>query len=354
METLGEVTLAAVQTSPVYLDREATVAKACDLIGDAAARGADIVAFPESFVPGYPYWNWMMTPYEGSAWFKRMWHAAVEVPSADTNQIAAAARDHGVYVVLGINERNRTHVGTIYNTNLVFDPDGRLIGRHRKLVPTWAEKLIWTPGDGSGLVAHPTKFGKLGSLICGENTNTLARYSLLAQGELIHVANYPAWPFVDKFNMPQGIQIRAGAHSFEGKLFTVVSCSTISEEIVQMLARNEEEAQQLRCGPSAYSGVFGPDGLPVGESLIDDEGIVVTTVDLDSCIEPRQLHNIVGHYNRFDVFDLTVDRRHHEAMRVVPEDGRGGERLRGADRLQGSDLPNYGVDDGDDRAAGSE
>jgi predicted amidohydrolase len=214
-----------------------------------------------------------------------------------------------VYVVIGVNERGSNSLGVIYNTNLVISPEGSLLGRHRKLVPTFAEKLTWTSGDGSSIRVYETEHGPLGVLACGENTNTLARFALLAQGELIHVANYIGFPFVSNYDMPDAIRLRAGAHSFEGKIFTVVSCSAMSPEIIDMLATDETIRTKLSGTPNAFSGVFGPDGRLVGEPLIDREGIVYADVDLNLCIEPKQMHDIIGHYNRFDIFKLTVNRR---------------------------------------------
>src|SRR3546814_4780814 len=128
---------------------------------------------------------------------------------------------------------------TIYNCNLVIGADGSLLGRHRKLVPTWAEKLTWAGGDGASIRVYDTPVGPLGTLACGENTNTLARFALLSQGELVHVANYIALPVAPaSYNMAEAIKIRATAHSFEGKVFTIVACSTVSEEIIA--ARSEE------------------------------------------------------------------------------------------------------------------
>ena len=141
MLELPKSKVAAVQTAPVYLDPAATVDKACALIAEAAGNGAKLVAFPEVFVAGYPYWNWLMTPVEGSEWFERLCRAAITVPGPEVEQLCAAARAHDCTVVIGVNERDPRALGTLYNTNLVIGADGTLLGRHRKLVPTWAEKM---------------------------------------------------------------------------------------------------------------------------------------------------------------------------------------------------------------------
>ena len=315
MLELAKFTAAAVQASPGFLDTDATVDKACRLIAEAASNGAKLVAFPEVFIAGYPYWSWVMNPVEGSPWFEKLCRSAIEVPGPEIRKIAQAAARHKVNVVIGVNERHPQSIATLYNTLVTINDEGKIIGRHRKLVPTWAEKLTWANGDASSLRVHKTSIGPLGALACGENTNTLARFSLLAQGELVHVASYIALPVAPKdYDMAEAIRLRASAHCFEGKVFTVIACSTVSEEIVEAMAQTHPEARELLARPnSAFSGVIGPDGRVVGEPLIDKEGIVYAEIDLNRCIQPRQMHDITGHYNRFDIFDLQVNRRAQNA-----------------------------------------
>ena len=319
MLTLPRFKAAAVQAAPVFLNTDATVEKVCGLIAEAARNGAQLVAFPEVFVAGYPYWSWLTNPIDASPWFERLCRCAIEIPGPEIAKIAQAAARHRVNVVIGVNERSRYGVGTVYNTLITIGDDGRILGRHRKLVPTWAEKLTWAPGDASGLRVHQTSVGPLGSLACGENTNPLARFSLLAQGELVHVASYIALPVAPAdYDMAEAIRLRAAAHSFEGKVFTVVSCSTVSEEILQSLAPTNPKARDLLMRrQSAFSGVLGPDGRVIGQPLIDDEGICYAEIDLGRCIQPRQMHDITGHYNRFDIFELRVNRQPLTATRFM-------------------------------------
>ncbi|MEU5692094.1 carbon-nitrogen hydrolase family protein [Actinosynnema sp. NPDC020468] len=315
MDEFPRFTAAAVQASPVYLDPAATVAKAASIIHEAAGRGASLVVFPEVFVAGYPYWNWTMNPVDGSPLYERLYRASIDVPGPHVDVVRAAAAATGTTVVIGVNERGRHSLGVLYNSVLTIGPDGTLIGRHRKLVPTWAEKLTWTPGDGSTVVVHRTPIGPLGVLACGENTNTLARFSLLAQGELVHAANYIALPVAPAdYDMAGAIAIRTAAHAFEGKLFSIVACSTITEEMIEIAAAGDETtAARMRRPNSALSGVFGPDGNPVTEPLVDEEGVVYAEIDLARCIQPKQMHDIIGHYNRFDVFRL-----HHNTAETSP------------------------------------
>lgn len=310
---------AAVQTCPVFLDPVATCTKAAGLIRKAAGEGAALVVFPEVFVAGYPYWSWITDPVSCSPWFERLVRASILLPGPEIDIVCEAARECGVHVVIGINERSTVSLGTLYNTLVFIGPDGAILGRHRKLVPTWAEKLTWAPGDGAGLVVYDTAIGPLGGLACGENTNTLARFALLAQGELVHAASYISLPVAPPdYDMAEAIKVRAMAHSFEGKVFTIVSCSTISDEIITAMEDLVPDARaKLERRNGAFSGVIGPDGRLVGEPLIDEEGIVYADIDLSRCIQPKQMHDIIGHYNRFDIFDLAVDRTPRGPVRLT-------------------------------------
>ncbi|WP_321538298.1 nitrilase-related carbon-nitrogen hydrolase [Flavobacterium piscinae] len=200
---------AAVQTSPVFLNVDKTIVKAISFIKEARDNGAQLIAFPEVFVAGYPYWNWIMTPVQGKKWYEQLYKNSVAVTDESMKPIFQAAKDFNMHIVIGINERGDSY-GEIYNTNLIIDNTGTLIGKHRKLVPTWAEKLTWTSGDGSSLKVYKTEIGPIGTLACGENTNTLARFTLLSQGELIHIANYISLPVAPPdYNMAEAIKIRA-------------------------------------------------------------------------------------------------------------------------------------------------
>lgn len=299
---------ATVQTSPVFLNVEKTVEKAITFVKEASQNGAQLIAFPEVFIAGYPYWNWIMTPVQGSKWYEKLYKCSVKTTDEAMQTLFQAAKDNNIHIVIGINERGDSY-GEIYNTNLIIDNNGNVIGKHRKLVPTWAEKLTWTSGDGSSLKVYNTEIGSIGTLACGENTNTLARFTLLSQGELIHIANYISLPVAPPdYDMAEAIKIRAAAHSFEGKLFTIVSCSTISQEIKDALRDDVPNVDKLLDRKSsAFSGFIGPNGAVIGTPLIDDEGIVYAEIDLAKCIQPKQMHDILGHYNRFDIFDLRVN-----------------------------------------------
>lgn len=313
---------AAVQTSPVYLNAEATTDKACKIIEEAAKNGASLIAFPEVFISGYPYWNWVMNPIDGSKWFEKLYKSSIEINGPEVKKLCQTAKDNNCHVVIGCNERTSRSAGLIYNTNLIIDNTGTLIGVHRKIVPTWAEKLTWAGGDGSSLKVYDTLVGKLGTLACGENTNTLARFALLSQGEMVHIANYISLPVAPAdYDMAEAIKLRASAHSFEGKLFSIVSCSTISEEIMAALEEDVPDIRErLSRKKSAFTGFIGPTGTVIGEPLIDTEGIVYADIDLNKCIQPKQMHDIVGSYNRFDIFSFKVNTKKQSPIEFFEED----------------------------------
>jgi predicted amidohydrolase len=300
-----EFKAAAVQTSPVFLNREATVDKACELMREASRNGAKLVAFPETFVPGYPYWIWLDSPLKHNEFFSRLFKEAVEIPSPVTDKLCRAAKAADIYVVIGVNEKVPVNMGTMWNTNLVIDRQGIILGKHRKLVPTFAEKMVWSRGDGAGMRVWETDIGRLGTLACGENSNTLARYALLAQGEQVHVANYPAIGLSSQLGQNTWIHLRAGAHSCEGKVFTLVSTSTINQEMIEMLGDAEEKCQFLTSA-NAYSAIYGPNG-EVLASIEGEEGIIYADIDIEQEIIRKQWHDIIGHYNRFDVLSLNLN-----------------------------------------------
>ncbi|MFQ5899278.1 MAG: carbon-nitrogen hydrolase family protein [Candidatus Methylomirabilia bacterium] len=311
-------TAAAVQAAPVYLNRDVTVDKACALIRQAGGAGARLVAFPEVFVPGFPHWIYLDRPQANERYFLQLVREAVEVPGPLTEKLGQAAREASAYVVIGVNERSRRSMGELFNTNLIFAPDGSLLGCHRKLMPTYAEKMIWSFGDGSTLRVYDTAVGRLGTLCCGENTNPLARFALMAQGEQVHVANYPARPAGDAFDLKHAIEIRSAAHAFEGSCFVVVAGSLISPEMREILGDSQEKRRLLGEESQTFTGILGPDGKVIaGPAAAGAEEIVYGTIDLEAIIRRKIHHDLAGNYNRFDVLSLTLNRSSLAAIREV-------------------------------------
>jgi len=315
MTLVSKFKAAACHVAPVYFDLDATIDKTCALIAEAADNGARIVAFPEAHICAFPVWSGLRAPVENHDFFVRMAKSAVTIDHPAIDRVRRAARQHDVVVSIGINEASKVSVGCIWDTNLLIGADGRILNRHRKLVPTYWEKLTWTNGDGSGLRVVDTPVGKVGALVCGENTNPLARYSLMAQGEQVHIASYsPCWPThpatsKERYDLASAIRIRSGAHSFEAKCFTIVASGFFSDAAADLICRGEPAARALvESSPRSVSMIISPTGSVISETLQDEEGIVYADIDLDDCIVPKQFHDVVGYYNRFDVFTLHVNR----------------------------------------------
>lgn len=307
--------VAAMHVAPIFLNTEATVDKACSLIEEAARHGARLIAFPETYIPAFPIWCALRAPLYNHDFFAALAAAAVKVNGPELARVCAAARRCRVMVSMGFNEGSDASLGCIWNSNVLIDEQGRIINHHRKIVPTFWEKLVWANGDGAGLRVCDTGLGKVGMLICGENTNPLARFSLMAQGEQVHISSFPPiWPARDPqddahYDVSDAIKIRVGNHAFEGKLFNVVAAAYMDKPMRDALARSDAEIGRiLDHSPRGVSLVVGPSGKPISDLRSDEEGIVYADIDIAECVEPRQLHDVAGYYNRFDIFKLTVDR----------------------------------------------
>jgi len=304
-----KIKAAAVQAAPVYLDGEATADKACNFIKEAATNGASIIAFPEAYIPGYPHWVWLDSPGDEDRFFKLFVRNCVNIPGPITDRLCQMAREYNIYVIIGINETSPYSFAEIFNTNLLLNPEGQIFGRHRKIMPTYAEKLVWSFGDGSSLRTYDTGVGRLGTLICGENTNSLARFALIAQAEQIHVSNYPAHPTKGRYDLKKAIEIRSATHSFEGKLFNIVSSSIINDEMRNVLGDTKEKQEVLANAGNGFTGIIGPDGKAIAGPIEDDEeDIVYADIDLGESIKWKQFHDISGNYNRFDILSLALNR----------------------------------------------
>lgn len=311
--------VAVVQASPVYLDRDATIAKGASLIGEAAAGGARIVAFPETWVPGYPLWI-----YGAAAWgderakrgYARLLAEAVEVPSPAVEVLSEAAVTNGVEVVIGVNELSG---GTLFNSLLYLRPDGRVLV-HRKLVPTHAERIVWGHAeDGSGLVVADTPYGGLGGLICWEHWMPLARFAMHALSERIHVAVWP-WGY-------ELAHLASRHYAFEGRTFVLVAAGYMPTSAVP---DHFELLEEMRAGAdptggdevmlTGGSGVLGPDAEWIAGPVYNEETIVYADLELDHVSREQYAMDIVGHYNRPDIFTLTVDTKRRAQVSWVADD----------------------------------
>jgi aliphatic nitrilase len=306
----------------VFLDSEKTVAKAESLIAEAASNGAALVAFPEGFVPGFPVWAALRAPIYNHDFFTALASEALRIDGPEIARISAAARRYTVHVSLGFTEGTEASVGGLWNSNVLIGPDGKVLNHHRKLVPTFYEKLIWANGDARGLRVVQTQIGRIGMLICGENTNPLSRFALMAEGEQVHISTYPpVWPTRPPsegraYDLKRAIEIRAGAHAFEAKVFNIVSSGFTDEALKDAVCRGDPGLRDIvERSPKSVSMILDPSGSPISDELIDHEGIAYGNIDTALSVEPKQLHDVVGYYNRFDIFDLKIDRTARDPVR---------------------------------------
>jgi predicted amidohydrolase len=283
-DRLRKFKAAAVQAAPVFLDREASVDKACALIGEAARHGAELVALPEVFIPGGPYWAWHMGMRRGLQFSSELFLNSVDVPGPASEKIGAAARAHGCHVVIGVNERDNK---TLYNTLLFFEPSGSLIGKRRKMKATGAEKLVWGEGDGSTHRVYDTELGRIGALICGEHTQALPGYTLAAMGEQIHIASWVGFAFADT----SLTEICSRYHAIAYNSFVVCSQSVVDASVGRHLGI------ELPAG-SAWSAIIeaGSGRVMAGPLAPTEEGILYADIDLNTAVPHYFLHETTGHY----------------------------------------------------------
>lgn len=346
------VRVAACHASPIFLDTRATTPKALSFIKQAASRNANLIVFPETYISAFPIWSSVRPPTENHDLFHRMVKQSVYADGEEMEAVREAARSAGAVVSIGFSEKSRHSSACLYNSNLIIGTDGEVLVHHRKLMPTFFEKLTWSPGDGYGLRVAETKFGRIGGLICGENTNPLARYSLMAQAEQIHISSWPAiWPTRTPQKKSQDVsdgtaapspanydnlaanRTRAAAHCFEAKCFGVACSSHLGEDAIETVVEGASQpdivSETLRSMPRAATFFLDPSGAPLKSftfktesddpqptsHLQSEEGILYADMDLDACIEGKQYHDVVGGYQRLDVFDLKVDRSRRDPVR---------------------------------------
>jgi nitrilase len=352
--------VAACHASPIFLNARKTTDKAISLIKEAASKGANVVVFPETYISAFPIWSSVRPPTENHALFQRMVQESIYADGKEMDAVREAARSAGTVVSIGFSERSRFSNGCLYNSNLTIGPTGEVLVHHRKLMPTFFEKLTWSPGDGHGLRIADTKFGRIGTLICGENTNALARYTFIAQAEQVHISTWPAiWPTrtpdmsrqtdLEKNTASSGItksanydnvaanKTRTAAHCFEAKCFGVACAGHLAEDAINTVVEGASQPDvvenTLRAMSRAATFFLDPTGAPLSSftyksgstekeyvsSLQNDEGILYADMNLEDCIEGKQYHDVVGGYQRLDVFDLKVDRSRREPVRFIEE-----------------------------------
>ncbi|MBZ5762666.1 MULTISPECIES: Nit6803 family nitrilase [Rhizobium] len=302
MEKSRTVRAAAAQIAPDLTSRDKTLARVLETIRDAASKGAELIVFPETFVPWYPYFSFVLPPVLSGREHIRLYEEAVTVPSPATDAVASAAREHGIVVALGVNERDR---GTLYNTQLVFDADGTLILKRRKITPTFHERMIWGQGDGSGLKVVDSSIGRVGALACWEHYNPLARYALMAQHEEIHIAQFPGSMVGPIFADQMEVTIRH--HALESGCFVVNSTGWLSDEQIASITPDEGLQKALRGG--CMTAIISPEGKHLAPPITEGEGILIADLDMSLIVKRKRMMDSVGHYARPELLHLVIDDR---------------------------------------------
>lgn len=322
----GTARVAIAQASPVYLDARGSIEKACHLIAEAGAGGARLVAFPEGFIPGHPLW-YHFHPATGPTsrtLATRLYQNAAVVPGEVTDLVGAAARAAGCYVVIGVCERALKHAGTLYNSQITIGPDGRVHNVHRKLTPTVGERLVHAPGDASGLRVTDTEVGVVGGLICGESSNPLSLFSLMAESVQVLVISWPDFPGRAMMPRAERALVAGRGASFMTKAYVLNAVGVVNDEM-RALLRADDDDDKFLSDPSQTGGssIISPDGSVLAGPADHREQLLFADLDLGRCLHEKAVHDYAGHYNRPDVFTLQVDRRRRRLF--SPLDGAAAE-----------------------------
>ena len=315
---MSSTRVAVVQHAPVYLDRDATLARASELIAEAAKEGANLVVLPETFVSGYPTWGWRLRPGTDMGLCKEL-HAllvaaSVDLEAGDADPLFDAARKNNVTVVCGINEREGSYGrSTIFNTVIVIGPDGTLLNRHRKLVPTNHERTTWGQGDASGLRVVATPAGRIGTLPCWESLMPLSRMALYAEG--VEIMIHPTWDCGDGWLASMRHIAREGGCWVIGNAAPVQGCDMPRD----MPGREQlfpDDDEWLCSGDSV---VMAPFSGPVAGPLNRERGVLYADCDLSKVVDARRSFDVAGHYNRPDVFRFEVNRQAAKPARFIED-----------------------------------
>src|SRR6201996_876258 len=285
---MSSIRAAAIQIAPDLTGCEGTVDRVCRAIADAASQGVELAVFPETFIPYYPYFSFVEPPVSAGREHLRLYENAVEIPGWVPEVLSKQAARHGMVLVVGVNERDH---GTLYNTQLVFDADGRLVLKRRKITPTFHERMIWGQGDGAGLVAVDTAAGRIGALACWEHYNPLARYALMAQHEEIHVAQFPG-SMVGPIFADQ-IEVTIRHHALESGCFVVNATGWLTEDQIARISPEEKLRKALRGG--CMTAIISPEGAHVVPPLTSGEDILVADLDMALILKRKRMMDSVGH-----------------------------------------------------------
>jgi len=318
------VRVAAVQYAPDLETRTGTVDRVLGAVAEAAGHGAQLVVFPETFIPYYPYFSVVLPPAMIASEHNRLYDNAVAIPGPVTDALAAAARLHQIVIAVGVTERDH---GSLYNTQLVFDVDGSLIMKHRKIMPAFHERMIWGQGDGTSLKVIDSAVGRLGALTCWEHYSPLARFALMAQHEQIHISTYIGSVFGPVFTEQTEIQIRN--HALESGCFVVNATAWLSREQVESITPDPKMREVLSGG--CMTAIIGPDGMHVVPPLTEGEGMLIADLDMSLIVNRKRMMDSVGHYARPDLLSLNVHSRETPQTRVMRQPNRHADDVQAAE-----------------------
>jgi len=297
---MATIRAAAVQIAPDLTSVEGTVDRVCRAVAEAAARGVEIAVFPETFVPYYPYFSFVEPPVIAGKEHLRLYENAVEVPGWIPEVLSQQARKHSMVLVVGVNERDH---GSLYNTQLIFDADGTLVLKRRKITPTYHERMIWGQGDGAGLKVVQTEVGRVGALACWEHYNPLARFSLMAQHEQIHCAQFPGSMVGPIFRDQMEVTVKH--HALESGCFVINSTGWLTDEQITFITADPKMQKALRGG--CYTAIISPEGVPLCEPITEGEGMAIADLDFTLITKRKRMMDSVGHYSRPDIFTLRIN-----------------------------------------------
>jgi nitrilase len=310
--------VAAVQAACAFIDRAQSTAKACDLIREAGRHGAQVIVFPEGFIPSHPNWfhHHIATSPKANAFSLELFKNAVEIPGKEIALLGAAAKDAGAYVVMGVCEKLPGTLGTMFNTQVYLGPDGAVIGKHQKTMPTVGERIVHTVGYGDTFGVFPTKFGPMSSLICGENGNAAAIFALAAQHTRIHAMSWPPYVGPQARPLRSIVELKSRAFATMANSYVVSACGTLDEHTIESLDLSPEHKARLR--DPLYTGgsvIVAPDGEIIAGPLDASEGILYADCDIEQMVRQKMSTDYAGHYNRPDIFELRVNKSGPQLLR---------------------------------------